>query len=56
MYIGGDLSTKGRDLSTEGQTRLLSGGLVYGVGGSSTQINCLTVAIISETYITNEYI
>ncbi len=37
MYRGGDLSTKGRDLSTEGETRQLSGGLVYGVGGSSTE-------------------
>ncbi len=37
MYRGGDLSTKGRDLSTEGETRLLRGRLVYGGGGSSTE-------------------
>ncbi len=37
MYRGGDLSTKGRDLSTEGETRLLRGRLVYGRGGSSTK-------------------
>ncbi len=35
MYRGGDLSTKGRDLSTEGETRLLRGRLVYGGGDSS---------------------
>ena len=37
MYRGGDLSTKGRDLSTEGETRLLRERLVYGGGGSSTK-------------------
>ncbi len=37
MYRGGDLSTKGRDLSTEGETCLLRGRLVYGGGGSSTE-------------------
>ncbi len=37
MYRGGDLSTKGRDLSTEGGTHLLRGRLVYGGGGSSTE-------------------
>jgi hypothetical protein len=38
MYRGGDLSTKGRDLSTEGETRLLRGRLVYGGGDSSTEV------------------
>jgi hypothetical protein len=33
----GDLSTKGRDLSTEGETRLWRVRLVYGGGGSSTE-------------------
>ncbi len=37
MYRGGDLSTKWRDLSTEGETRLLRLRLVYGGGGSSTE-------------------
>ncbi len=37
MYRGGDLSTKVRDLSTEGETHLLRGRLVYGGGGSSTE-------------------
>ncbi len=37
MYRGGDLSPKGRDLSTEGDTYLLRGRLVYGGGGSSTE-------------------
>ncbi len=43
MYRGeacvqmGDLSTKGRDLSTEGETRLWRVRLVYGGGGSSTE-------------------
>jgi hypothetical protein len=37
VYRGGDLSTKGRDLSTEGGTHLLRGRLVYGGGGSSTE-------------------
>ncbi len=37
MYRGGDLSTKVRDLSTEGETRLLRGRLVYGGGDSSTK-------------------
>ncbi len=37
MYRGGDLSTKGRDLSTAGETRLLRGRLVYGGGDSSTE-------------------
>jgi len=32
-----NLSTKGRDLSTEGETHLLRGRLVYGGGGSSTE-------------------
>jgi hypothetical protein len=34
---GGILSTKGQDLSTEGETRLLRGRLVYGGGDSSTE-------------------
>jgi hypothetical protein len=33
----GDLSTKGRELSTEGETRLWRVRLVYGGGGSSTE-------------------
>ncbi len=37
MFRRGDLSTKRRDLSTEGETRLLSGRLVYRGGGSSTE-------------------
>ncbi len=37
MYREGDLSTKGRDLSTEGETRLLRGRLVYGGGDSSIE-------------------
>jgi hypothetical protein len=37
VFRGGDLSTKGRDLSTEGETRLLRGRLVCGGGGSSTK-------------------
>ncbi len=37
MYRGGDLSTKGQYLSTEGETRLWRGRLVYGGGGSSTE-------------------
>ncbi len=37
MYKEGDLSTKARDLSTEGETRLSRGRLVYGGGGSSTE-------------------
>ncbi len=37
MYKGGDLSTKGRDLSTEGEIHQLRGRLVYGGGGSSTE-------------------
>ena len=37
MYRGGDLSTKGRDLSTEDEICLLRGRLVYGGGGSSTE-------------------
>jgi hypothetical protein len=37
VYIGGDLSTMGRDLSTEGETCLLRVRLVYGGGGSSTE-------------------
>ncbi len=36
MYRGGDLSTKVRDMSTEGETRLWRGRLIYGGGGSST--------------------
>ncbi len=37
MYRGGDLSTKGQDLSKEGETRLLRGSLVYGGVDSSTE-------------------
>ena len=37
MYKGGDLSTKGRDLSTEGETCLLRVRHVYGGVGSSTK-------------------
>jgi hypothetical protein len=37
MYRGGDLSTKGRGLSTEGETRLLRGRLVHRGGDSSTE-------------------
>ncbi len=37
----GDLSTKGRDLSTEGETRLWRVRLVYGGGGSSTECETL---------------
>jgi hypothetical protein len=37
VYRGGDLSTKGRDSSTEDETRLLRGRLVYGGGVSSTE-------------------
>ncbi len=37
MYKRGDLSTKGRDLSTEGEIRLLRERLVYGGGVSSTE-------------------
>jgi hypothetical protein len=37
VYKWGDLSTKGRDLSTEGETRLWRVRLVYGGGGSSTE-------------------
>jgi hypothetical protein len=35
VYRGGDLSTKGRDLSTEGETRLWRVRIVYGGGDSS---------------------
>ncbi len=37
MHREGDLSTKGQDLSTEGETRLLRGRLVYGGGDSSIE-------------------
>jgi hypothetical protein len=37
VFRRGDLSTKGRDLSTEGETRLLRGRLVYRGVGSSTE-------------------
>ncbi len=37
MCRGGVLSTKGQDLSTEGETRLLRGRLVYRGVDSSTE-------------------
>jgi hypothetical protein len=37
VYRGGDLSKKGRDLSTDCEARLFRGRLVYGGGGSSAE-------------------
>jgi hypothetical protein len=43
-----DLSTKGRDLSTEGKTCLWRGILVYGGGDSSTKGEALLGTILYE--------